>query len=953
MLDLPANSRLVCPGSGFFATGHKFLKNKIYLILLLVTLGGCGLGIDADGHVERARTSMLAGDRAKAVIELKNALQKDSEHFEARLLLADASFLSGDFAGAQKESERALALRPGSVEAAEVYAEVLLAQGKTVEALDFLEAYDTDGAPELLTLNAELLANDGQYVRATTLFETARGASSVGNDVYSRAAIGLAEIQWRTGERSAAQRAISQLIENQPKLISAYLVRADWMLSIGETDAAEKSLQAARRAMDASVPLHIRVQVLSSLLDMMIVRGQTEAVDDVLGELRALGTNIPAVIYASAQVALRDGDVEQAGRLLESLIRFVPENEQLLTMLGGVRLAERNFGQAEMYLNRALSIGPENGEALKMLAKTKLEQGRPDSAIELIAPALGSQAADSELYALYNLAQLREGNTDGAVIFAEGLFAEDPADESRALQLAYAYVRSEQLDKARAVLTDVGGTDAGSIEDLIKLAVQEGAESQRFTERVAELGRDAATSSRTLTAAGLMSLAVGQTQVAENTFKAAATRTPPSAAANVNLATLAYRRDDLSSANRLFREALTLQPGNLTAMTGLTRVAASRGDLARARVLAEEALTLHADSPMLKALLGTVFLASRDMERASQIAVAARRDHPNNTDVLKLNGDVSLLGRNYSDAINFYQGALAQNPNRNDIALLFGRALLAADRVEDAVEVLGELARLLPDARNPRFLHAQALYRAQEIDETLRVLAALKRDFPGNAEIFLYESFVQLALNNPEAALGSAERAHQLEPDGETVIAMFQARRGAGRSEPDSVLRSWLQDRPDDLPVALELGAHLEGINRRDEAIRYYEQLLARMPENPVLLNNAAWAMFQVSPGARSLELAKKAYEIDPRFPQIADTYGWILANVAEDYSGAAEILRKARLSVPDDADIAYHYAWVLARSGDAETAISILDPLVERIEPFGAAADAAELLEELRSAGG
>jgi Flp pilus assembly protein TadD len=97
-----------------------------------------------------------------------------------------------------------------------------------------------------------------------------------------------------------------------------------------------------------------------------------------------------------------------------------------------------------------------------------------------------------------------------------------------------------------------------------------------------------------------------------------------------------------------------------------------------------------------------------------------------------------------------------------------------------------------------------------------------------------------------------------------------------------------------------------------------YEQLLTLKPDAAIPLNNLA-ALCAEEPGQleRAHTLAKKARELDPASPAIADTLGWILCQ-RQDYIGALELIEQAASKLPDNPEVQYHLA--MANLGLART---------------------------------
>src|SRR5689334_20192813 len=78
--------------------------------VLAVGLGGCG-GSDPASFIASAKSYIARHEYRSAIIELKNALQKNPDNAEARYLLARALFDNGESIAAETEVRKAIALK--------------------------------------------------------------------------------------------------------------------------------------------------------------------------------------------------------------------------------------------------------------------------------------------------------------------------------------------------------------------------------------------------------------------------------------------------------------------------------------------------------------------------------------------------------------------------------------------------------------------------------------------------------------------------------------------------------------------------------------------------------------------------------------------------------------------------------------------------------------------------
>jgi len=83
-------------------------RNGAALLLAAVLIGGCAEKPEA--LVSSAKEMLKKNDRAGAVIQLRNALQKNSDLAEARFLLGTSLLETGDLPGAEKELRKAAEL---------------------------------------------------------------------------------------------------------------------------------------------------------------------------------------------------------------------------------------------------------------------------------------------------------------------------------------------------------------------------------------------------------------------------------------------------------------------------------------------------------------------------------------------------------------------------------------------------------------------------------------------------------------------------------------------------------------------------------------------------------------------------------------------------------------------------------------------------------------------------
>ncbi|MBZ5496032.1 MAG: TIGR03790 family protein [Acidobacteriia bacterium] len=124
-----------------------------------------------------------------------------------------------------------------------------------------------------------------------------------------------------------------------------------------------------------------------------------------------------------------------------------------------------------------------------------------------------------------------------------------------------------------------------------------------------------------------------------------------------------------------------------------------------------------------------------------------------------------------------------------------------------------------------------------------------------------------------------------------------------------------------------------------DKAFARYSKVVELAPDNPIALNNLAYALavHRNSP-QEALPLAEKAYSLAKGNPNIADTLGWICHLTGNDEK-AGGLLQEAIQGAPQNAEVHLHMAVVSAALGkteraSVELALALeLDPKLESLE--------------------
>ena len=166
------------------------------------------------------------------------------------------------------------------------------------------------------------------------------------------------------------------------------------------------------------------------------------------------------------------------------------------------------------------------------------------------------------------------------------------------------------------------------------------------------------------------------------------------------------------------------------------------------------------------------------------------------------------------------------------------------------------------------------------------------------------------------------------------------------RAEADALAEDWIKRHPKDALVLAYLGERDIAAKRYESAAAHYRSALQRVPDNAMLLNNLAWAAYELKrPDA--LGVFERAHELAPNSPAIMDTLGTILAGSGQTERGL-ELLGRAAELAPEAHQIRLNFAKALLTAEKKAAARKELEQLAKLDSRLPQQQEAAKLLGAL-----
>jgi tetratricopeptide (TPR) repeat protein len=208
------------------------------------------------------------------------------------------------------------------------------------------------------------------------------------------------------------------------------------------------------------------------------------------------------------------------------------------------------------------------------------------------------------------------------------------------------------------------------------------------------------------------------------------------------------------------------------------------------------------------------------------------------------------------------------------------------------------------------------------------------------------EGEILMAAGKPAAAAEAFATALRQQPTAAIAMKAYLARVSARLPDPALPLQSYVDSHRYDMSARGALAQAYQQLGESQRAMVEYEKMLAEGAASPLLLNNLAW-LYSEAGDKRALATARQAVAMAPTNPAIVDTLGWILLGQGQ-IAEAVSVLKSAVAGAQKDAEIRYHYALALAKSGAAADATRNVAEALRLAESFPSRAAAERLQKEL-----
>ena len=918
-----------------------FTLTSVAAIFSLVLISGCGKTQSTESLLTEAKQYQQKGDHKAAIIQLKNVLQKNPDNIETRYLLGTIYNEVGESQSAEKELRKAVSLGMEPAKVTPELAKSLYLQNqfpKVLEELKTIPGNQFDVTIALLRGNTYLRLGKNQEAKVT--FEQVLKEQKDNPE----ALLGLAKHALNEKDEKLASRLVDQATDKNPASIVAWLFKGDLLR-------AQSKFEPAHAAYDQVIKIKPDNQTANiAKAYLYITEKKFDAAKANIEAARKSDPSHIIIYYAQALLDYKQEKYAATWDALQQVLRVAPEHMPSVLLAGATHFSLGSLPQAEQHLKKYLEQYPDDTYARRLMVATLLKSGQTTRALSTLAPALKTNETDAQLLALAGEVHMQTKEYAKATEYFEKASAIAP--DVAAIRTSLGMSRIGQGDTVRAIgelekaiNLDANSTQAGLFLVMSQIRLQEYDKALAAAQSLEKIQPD---NPLVQNLKGGIYLGKNDVESARTSFLKALALQPTFYPAAENLSKIDLQEKKPEVAKKRFTSILDNDKKNIQAMTALARLAQSQANANEATSWLEKAHKENPDSLEPALNLAGHYLRSGEKAKALTLTQNMLVTNANSPALLDLLAVALMANNQQTAALDVLHKLTVLLPSSAQVQLHVANAHMSMQNLPAATVAVKKSLSLQPDFLEAQLAMASLEMRQHNFNGALAIAKKIQQKNSKSPVGFAMEGDIRMDQKNAALAIPAYERAYSINKNSTLLVKLHTALKKAGKvSEADARMGQWLKDNPDDYTSRMYFaGSHITD-NRNKEAISQFQFILKKNPNNATVLNNMAWAYYKDKDFKAALENAEKAYQITGEEPAVLDTLGWILIEQGNNTRGLP-LLQKAVSLAPNVAEIRFHFAQGLVKSGDKSGARKELEKLISNNAGFNELDAAKALLKQL-----
>lgn len=891
--------------------------------VLVIGIGACSPSLTSVQHIEKGKSYLAENKSNEAIIELKNAIKKDSKNLDARLILGKIYLSQGDYKNAKKEFVRSIKLGATSENISPNLAEIYY------KLNDFENVYDLVNAAEVL--------QDEQYVIVLTYagmaaiyekeFDKAQGyfdsAIQMSEDfLYSKISRGYMA---RTEEEiNSAIQSVEVLAANNPEVVDLILLKGYLLQSTKQYQAAAETFTEynAKRPKESSVLFFIAQNYIRA--------NQLERAEPIVDAILKIASRHPLANELKAQIYFDNKNYALAKQYAETAIQQQSDLALSHIIAGTSAYYLKEYESTYQHLSKVSKRLSKQSVVNKILVEVQLMLGYEVEALDSIQQLMDSKNIDINSLLTISNELIKSGNDIAAKALIDKADVLAEKDPDNLLRQGFLRLRLDDVELGIAALEESLALDPNSETAEGGLVI--GYLQNKQYDAVMKIAKKWQRNSNKKIPGLLLQATIEAEQQlygeAKLTLKEVFTIEPNNVTAHFNMATIEHKSESYLLAFESYKQVLTLQPSHEKAIFLVGKLVVDSPNLIpEVKRFYQELLVLNKSYTSIKLGLANVFRTEGNLDKALELYVELMATE--SLDGIEIMvGDVYSLTNRLDRAIDTYKGYYTKNKAN----LMAGKRLMAA---YEQTKQYALAASLITEMRNYHsnldgLVLLNGYFKSmakQDISST--DLNIIKGSHLLSNHWLANQMHGHIAYNkqNYEQAVNEFESGYQQNPTQLTLTTLFKALSLNGQN--DRVIElslDYLKKDEDSSLAKIYLANAYLNTAQNDKALALYRKLVNKDTGNAILLNNLAYLEIQQGNSLKAIKYARKATTLSPNSIAFIDTYAQALAS-NKNYNESLDAYDTA-LPLADESeslDIMFAKAELLLTMGNKNAARQLL----------------------------
>ena len=831
----------------------------------------------ANAFVERSIAYERQGQYRASLIEMRNAIQADSDNID--YVVRYAELLTT--VGSPNQAEELLKQRKDQIDLIRLpLTEALLRQGKYISALEYINGWKQNEAEQSefdrLTALQSYLSGD-----QNAAFKAYR-ALSAKQDTPLETKQEFIALLLQSGQSSEAKQWTDQLLVDYPAdpVLLYYDARVAYQSN--NLEYAENQLtEALINLKKTDMLLDERLQVLELLSTVLTELGRSSEALVYSKLIREANPDafLAKQQYKDALAAASTGDLTTAKAAFEDILNQFPNNQQAALLLGLINIEEGELETGEALLSENIDAEIAPVTIIRATALAQAEQGKPDEALAVLEKAILARPDDITLLSLYGVISLNNGQTQQGLQSISKALQLDPNRTRLHLLLAQYYVDQDRPDMALGYLRKAykqNVQDWPTTGFYLTLLIREGETAEAGTVRN-EIVNTYPDDTSALWIISMADYQLGNRQSSISQLVKLHKALPESINVINALAKLYQQENKYELAAGMWLKAIEVNPGNPTFVKSLVTN--------KLNTINTEELT----DWLLKE-------AKRNPEIGLPLSAAA-------VELLvsqKRLAEAKAVAKPYLNLEQPQAKTIDANIKRGD-ALQAAEAQdwkLALKNAQEALEVIPNNVSLI-------MLVAQVQLRQDDVAGAIKTIDEAQQKKPNNARLINERTKILANYESPKAAFDYMTPFWDRSPNGALAQVYLGLVNTVAPDKMEITLNNLLENEPNNPGALTTLAGISMSKGDNTKAISLYEQAIKENANLVPALNNLAWLLKEQDIN-KALTYAKRGADLAPNSASVLDTYGWLL-HLAGNDQDAIKVLDQALAIEPDNGEIKAH----------------------------------------------